>query len=254
MSVGRLCGDSLGFGRSRLGRAEGGGALRARQRNRDPRTMAGLKRLPGAFTGARGFLSASRWAMTPWIFSGGHRCLGWTACMSLVCCTTSVPHAAPSTDGSPGPASLGPTSSAVAQPRGRQSAQPPAAAGSTARPAAEDPLTGSAISVQEAAGSCSSVVVARIVQRGTPNPDAPMQAYYDGARAQVVRTLLGARIDGTIDLTYTVQGSLSNRDSESAPQEGDEYILFLRGPQSGRYRAIKMLRPTAENLSAVAAR
>lgn len=53
-------------------------------------------------------------------------------------------------------------------------------------------------------------------------------------------------------LTYSVRHSPAAPATELAPRHGEEHILFLRPPRSGRRDAIEMLPPTSDDLSALA--
>lgn len=106
----------------------------------------------------------------------------------------------------------------------------------------------------------SAIVVAKLTKVGSPNPDAPGQAYYDDAEAIVIRTISwkvpgpkGGEIPGyTLTFSYTAQ-AMPAASAEQVPVEGEQYILFLQ-KKNGRFRAIKMLAATAENLDTVRAK
>lgn len=122
---------------------------------------------------------------------------------------------------------------------------------STVTDTAGQNLTGRSLSTDEAVGSADSIIVGRIISLGEANPGAPGQKYYGDVRIAVLQTIRGDALDeqeATISLTVQ---KFPDRVSEEEPQEGQEYIIFLRRPTPGEMRSIKLLHATGENVNAV---
>jgi hypothetical protein len=116
----------------------------------------------------------------------------------------------------------------------------------------EEHFTGRAMTIEEATATATDVAVGEMLEPGQPDVGAPGQAFYDGARLHVIRTLSGPvpNAGGTpappaaareIAFSYTQQ-RLPPSLAEAIPAKGGTFVFFLVKKSDGAYRAIKILR------------
>jgi hypothetical protein len=113
----------------------------------------------------------------------------------------------------------------------------------------EESFTGKAIKAAEAVKLADTIVVGRLIDPGTPQPDAPGEIYYENAKIEVIRTLKGNKSE-QLTVSFSVQ-KISSTGAEKAPEKGEQYLFFIksRGPRA--LKGIKILRATEDNLNAV---
>jgi hypothetical protein len=155
----------------------------------------------------------------------------------------------------PGPGSAASSATAPARASAPVAAAPaPSASGaapSASASAANDlPRTGREISLDDALGRSSAVVVGKFTKLGKADVGAPGQSYFDGAEIEISNALSGS-MKGAVPVVYTVQ-RLPERSAEALPSVG-ESLIFVIATDGGQTRAIKMLTATSENVADVKA-
>ncbi len=105
----------------------------------------------------------------------------------------------------------------------------------------EGPLPGSGLEVREAAEYARVVAVGRVIEVAGGGAGEPGRLPYH-ARVRVARYLKGKAIGDPF--VYLTAGSAPNGESESVPEVGQDYLLFLSQRPGEEMGAIKIVRPT----------
>ena len=119
----------------------------------------------------------------------------------------------------------------------------------------KDPMaehfTGRAMTIEAAVATATDLVVGELLEPGRPDPGAPGETYYDGARLHVIRTLSGTVApQKEVAFTYTRQTFPASA-AESPLVKGETFVFFLLLKPDGGLRAIKILRADQAGLGRV---
>jgi len=115
---------------------------------------------------------------------------------------------------------------------------------------AQELFTGRAIKAEDAVKAADLIVVARLVDLGLPQADAPGETYYENAKLEITNTLKGNPEAYTILISFSVQ-KVSPTAPEKEPEKGQEYLFFIRKNGDSRLKGVKILPATENNLSKV---